>query len=96
MKMVNGKLVPLTQAEKDKRAVEEAAEAIKAEEYKRAEYQRLREQTYPKIGDQFDRIFKFLKANREVLSLLGFDMLEVDGYIADIQNIKDKHPKPEK
>lgn len=63
-------------------------------QYRLDGYAAFRSIEYPNMGDQFDRLFKFLKANDAVLEMLGFDMTEVRAYITEVQNIKKKYPKP--
>jgi hypothetical protein len=77
----NGIEIALTQAEEIARDAEEQFWADKQVELAKTKYQRDRATEYPPMADYLDGIVKG-------------DQAQIDKYIADCLEIKQKHPKP--
>ena len=91
-KLVNGEQVPLTQADLDQRAIDEAKHQARLEEQAKIQYQLDRADEYPPIGDQLDAILKHLN----YMQMRGETNLikELDGVVGRWLAVKQKYPKP--
>jgi hypothetical protein len=80
-KQIDGIRMPFTKEEEIAKDAEEKAWADEQVELKKTQYQRDRQQEYPPMADYLDGIVKGNQA-------------QIDKYIADCLEIKQKHPKP--